>query len=241
MDYYNQGYSFITKTVVIGDKIFSICIIKWWNYFISLVELIFLIVGMYLLHCTRCAPMEFYERKLIAIVIYMEGITSISANIIKHFYSLYTDVIIVTEFVRCHLTITLMIVLFFFSKLYLIFKFNYGDREGSINSDGLNLCSDASKDLINLKSSGGEPDSLIMEMKQDDIRTELKRLYMQLHTQKLLTVKLDNPHVNAKRKPNKKNKQVSQVKTTLRDSESNEKSPENSLASNELNCQLNNH
>jgi hypothetical protein len=36
VDYYNQGYSFITKTVVIGDKIFSICIIKWWNYFISL-------------------------------------------------------------------------------------------------------------------------------------------------------------------------------------------------------------
>ena len=36
VDYYNQGYSFITKTVVIGVKIFSICIIKWWNYFISL-------------------------------------------------------------------------------------------------------------------------------------------------------------------------------------------------------------
>jgi hypothetical protein len=64
---------------------------------------------------------------------------------------------------------------------------------------------------------------------------------MQLHTQKILTVKLDNPHVNAKRKPNKKNKQVSQVKSTLRDSESNEKSPENSLASNELNYQPNNH
>ena len=64
---------------------------------------------------------------------------------------------------------------------------------------------------------------------------------MQLHTQKILTVKLDNPHVNQKRKPNKKNKSVSQVKSTLKDSESNEKSPENSQASNELYYQSNNH
>ena len=46
-------------------------------------ELMFLLIGMYLLYCTRYAPTEFYERKQIAIVIYTECVTSISTSLIK--------------------------------------------------------------------------------------------------------------------------------------------------------------
>lgn len=55
---------------------------------------------------------------------------------------------------------------------------------------------------------------------------------MQLHVQKLLTVKLDNPHVLVKRKANRKNKPISQMKQILKDSESiNGKTPEESTSS----------
>ena len=53
-------------------------------------------------------------------------------------------------------------------------------------------------------------------------KAELKRLYAQLHVQKVDKLKMDNPHLISKRKPNRKNRRLSHtpLKQLIKDSES---------------------
>ena len=36
LDYFHKGYSFVIKTIAVNGENFSICQIKWWNYFIAI-------------------------------------------------------------------------------------------------------------------------------------------------------------------------------------------------------------
>lgn len=86
----------------------------------------FICVGFYLLYCTRTAPSEYNERKFISLVIYCEGIISTLLHIIKHsiFSSIHPDTILILYFVRCHTTVTVMILFIFFTKLFILIKPN---------------------------------------------------------------------------------------------------------------------
>lgn len=86
----------------------------------------FICVGFYLLYCTRTAPSEYNERKFISLVIYCEGIISTLLHIIKHsiFSSIHPDTILILYFIRCHATVTIMLLFIFVTKIFILFKPN---------------------------------------------------------------------------------------------------------------------
>ncbi len=104
-------------------------------YFI-LAEFIFLCVGIRFIYSTRTAPCEYHERKLITIAIVCEMLFSTLLHIIKYvekeifdkqfcffssrdclWLSVDPDALFILSVLRCHFTVTCMLILIFCTKV----------------------------------------------------------------------------------------------------------------------------
>lgn len=237
LDYASEGFSLTTNTSLKGYIQYPICKIKWWDYFIEIGEFIFICVGFYLLYCTRTAPSEYNERKFIAFVIYFEGFVSTFLHIIKHSIhnSIHPDTIYLLYFIRCHTTVTMMLFFIFITKLCILFRPNSDDnyRSARLQIEGGVLNHDTIK-----QGAHGEfavEDLNLIDMEPEEIRSELKRLYTQIHMFKSKSVKVNNPHIMKKKKENKRVRRLSNAfaKSTV-NTESVVKTPEESICSNDI-------
>lgn len=242
LDYASEGFSLVTNTSLKGFVQYPICKIKWWDYFIEIAEFLFICVGYYLLYCTRTAPSEYNERKFISLVIYCEGIISTLLHIIKHsiFSSIHPDTILILYFIRCQATVTIMILFIFFTKLFLLARPNSDEycRSSRLSTIDGNEHPDSIRFQIGMfgKSDFDNGNINFGEVEPEEIRSELKRLYTQLHVYKTKSVKKDNPHLHNKRRGGKKNRRFSNQfsKAIIRENDSNQvKTPDESICSND--------
>ncbi|CAF0786627.1 unnamed protein product [Brachionus calyciflorus] len=247
LDYASEGYSLVTNTSLKGFIQYPICKIKWWDYFIEIAEFLFICVGFYLLYCTRTAPSEYNERKFISLVIYCEGIISTLLHIIKHsiFSSIHPDTILILYFVRCHATVTVMLLFIFFTKLFILVRPNSDEycrssRLSTVDGNDHSYTTDSVRFQIGIfgKPEYDNGDVNFNEMEPEEIKSELKRLYTQLHVFKTKSAKKDNPHLQSKRRGlNKKHRRFSNQfsKATTRENEScHIRTPDESICSNEV-------
>lgn len=239
LDYASEGFSLITNTSLKGYIQYPICKVKWWDYFIEIGEFLFICVGFYLLYCTRTAPSEFNERKFISLVIYFEGFVSTFLNIIKHSIhnSIHPDTIYLLYFIRCHTTVTTMLLFIFITKLCILFRSSSDDNHRSTRLQiENNLLTHETAKATNHGEFAVEDLNLI-DMEPDEIRSELKRLYTQIHVFKVKSAKSNNPHIQKKKKEHKKVRRLSnafQKPTMNTNTDTVIKTPEESICSNDI-------
>ncbi|CAF0741892.1 unnamed protein product [Adineta steineri] len=182
-----------------GRFSFQTCRPRSWDYLVQIAEFIFLCVGIRFIYSTRTAPCEYHERKLITIVIICEMLFSTLLHIIKDclWSTVNPDALFILSVLRCHFTVTCMLILIFCTKLCYIFRpfneeFAGRDRVRSV-VDGAEPA-----DLISKLHSNGDVEFgelNLRDMDPEEIRAELKRLYTSLHVLKTKTMRKDNPHL----------------------------------------------
>ncbi|CAF0872115.1 unnamed protein product [Didymodactylos carnosus] len=192
---------------------FEACRPRWWDFLVQIAEFTFLCVGIRFIYSTRTAPSEYHERKLITISIACEMIFSTLLHIIRDclWSTADPDVLFILSLIRCHATVTCMLVLIFCTKLCYIFYPSNDDhptRDHRFRSlpDGIEPSDFTTKLQLNGDVEFGELN--IRDMDPEDIRVELKRLYTSLHLLKTKTMRKDNPHLT-KRGQRRKNRRFS--------------------------------
>nr|QVK45730.1 G protein-coupled receptor [Proales similis] len=260
LDYMSEGFSMTQETSLRSLVQYSMCRIKWWDYFVEMAEFSFIGVGFYLLYCTRTAPSHFNERKFISIVMCAEGLVSTLVHVIKHSISpsLHPDTMLIIYFIRCHSTVTLMLFFIFVTKLFVLFRPDAADyygpsmrqipvdlQEPSASVESAKLTAGNSNNTNNTSNqgqTGPDPDLAdinLRDMQPDEIRSELRRLYTQLHVYRIKSVKTDNPHIQQKRKVKKARRFSIAKSQSNRDAESNHaRTPDESFCSAEANMQM---
>lgn len=199
---------------VLNENVFfQTCRPRSWDYLAQFAEFIFLCVGIRFIYSTRTAPCEYHERKLITIVIVCEMIFSTLLHVIKDILwsTVSPDAIFLLSVLRCHFTVTIMIVLIFCTKLCYIFRlmneeYTGRDRFRSV-PDGVEPA-----DLVAKLHSNGDVDFgelNLRDMDPEEIRAELKRLYTSLHVLKTKTMRKDNPHLTKRHGQRRKHRRFS--------------------------------
>ncbi|XP_069951732.1 metabotropic glutamate receptor-like protein P [Cherax quadricarinatus] len=101
-----------------------LCSTDWWDHVFTAMEMMFLVWGIRLCIMVRKAPSEFNESKYISLAIYNEFILSLFLNVSMLFLQspANPDLLFIIFFCHTQLTITLLIVIIFGSKVYMVVK-----------------------------------------------------------------------------------------------------------------------
>ncbi|UJR28764.1 hypothetical protein I4U23_009990 [Adineta vaga] len=192
---------------------FQTCRPRSWDYLLQFAEFIFLCVGIRFIYSTRTAPCEYHERKLITVVIVCEMLFSTLLHVIRDclWSSVNPDALFILSVLRCHFTVTCMLILIFCTKLCYIYRpFNEDfvgrDRFRSV-ADGIEPADLLTKLHLNGDVEFGELS--LRDMDHEEIRAELKRLYTSLHVLKTKTMRKDNPHLTKRHGQRRKNRRFS--------------------------------
>lgn len=202
-----HGYTYREK------RYFRTCQPRSWDFLVQMAEFIFLCVGIRFIYSTRTAPCEYHERKLITIVVVCEMLFSTLLHVIKDILweSIEPNTFFILSFIRCHCTVTCMIIFIFCTKLCFIFRpfneeYTARDRFRSLAEGG------EPADLVAKLQSNGDVEFgelNIRDMDPEEIRAELKRLYTSLHVLKTKTMRKDNPHLTKRHGQRRKNRRFS--------------------------------
>lgn len=208
LDHVNDNVQLVTSGVTNpGGLKYFICRAHWWDYVIEILELLFLLFGIYLCYCVRSAPSDYGEGKYITIAICNETVMSTVLYFARHclWLSLDPDYLFLMYFIRCQLTVTVTLALLLGPKLWYVHRppdeehtrqraYSQSDVHDSIAQETMKL-------NIGISSNGdvdvGEIN--LADMDPEDIRAELKRLYTQLQIYKTKTMRKDNPHISKRR------------------------------------------
>ncbi|CAF0935202.1 unnamed protein product [Rotaria sordida] len=192
---------------------FQTCRPRSWDYLVQFAEFVFLCVGIRFIYSTRTAPCEYHERKLITIVIVCEMLFSTLLHIIRDclWSTVDPDTLFILSVLRCHSTVTCMLILIFCTKLCYIFRPFNEDHSGRERfrsvPDGVEPTDLVTKLHLNGDIEFGELN--LRDMDPEEIRAELKRLYTSVHVLKTKTMRKDNPHLTKRHGQRRKNRRFS--------------------------------
>ncbi|XP_041375052.1 probable G-protein coupled receptor 158 [Gigantopelta aegis] len=207
MDHFAEGAQLVDIGMTRERLKYILCKSHWWDYVIELSEFLFLSFGVYLCYCVRAAPSEYSEGKYISAAICYEAFVSTVFYILKHlwWFSLHPDYLFLMYFLRCQLTITVILLLILGPKLWYAHRPLDEDNMRSRAYSQSDVQENAAPETMKLNvgiSSNGDVDVgeiSLAEMDPEDIRAELKRLYTQLQIYKTKTMRKDNPHISKRR------------------------------------------
>ncbi|ESO06421.1 hypothetical protein HELRODRAFT_94059 [Helobdella robusta] len=188
-------------------------------------ELVFLGYSLYMCYKVRKAPNEYHENKFITFCILNELLTSALYYSIRYFAgsTWLPDQIFLASFIKCHLTVTLAIILVVCSKLWYScwppsaeYRTRSCSSAPSVDSRSVQFLNPSSpppsSPPVQFEPTKSDSNNLdetdISQMTSEDIRYELRKLYTQLQIYKTKTMRLDNPHISrrrgGKKQPNRK-------------------------------------
>ncbi|XP_055327215.1 probable G-protein coupled receptor 158 [Paramacrobiotus metropolitanus] len=208
----------IVRTVKTENNLKAyLCTTDYWDYCQAGGELLLLLWGIKLCFVVRKAPSEFNESKFISWAIYNEFLLSLFLNISMLFLQKNADpdLLYIIFFAHSQLTTTVVLVLLFGSKAYMVYK---GLGKGPEQPTGVNIeqtrssgkfitkktqrstlpltsSSVSQATTLNTDSYKGQ---LPGHLTPQEIQDEFKRLYLQLELLKSKNMRLGNPHLTKK-------------------------------------------
>ncbi|XP_014676890.1 PREDICTED: probable G-protein coupled receptor 158 [Priapulus caudatus] len=209
MDHIRDGINLIDIGQTVEETKFHICRLNWWDYVIEIAEFLFLCMGIYMSYCIRSAPSDFHETRWLSLAVYIEALVSGTLHVLRHFLWLVVnpDYIYLMYFVRCQLTVTLMIILIFGPKIWYAHKKDEDEYSGNRGRafSSADISDHMTPETMKLQdgfAGNGDVDIgevNIADMDPEDIKAELKRVYTQLQILKTKTMRKDNPHISKRR------------------------------------------
>jgi G protein-coupled receptor 158 len=190
----------------------SYCTLGWWHYVIEIGECVFLCVGIYLCYCIRSAPTFYLETKFITVAIFNELFISAIFYVIRHCVWSFIEptYLYLLSFLRCQLTITVTLLLVICTKVWYTHRppsdrrrrqYSTSDPASVLGCESISCTTDSIRlgpDSCGLPAADVAEINLA-DMNPDDIRAELRRLYMQLQVYKTKSMRRDNPHISKRR------------------------------------------
>ncbi|XP_076270296.1 G-protein coupled receptor 158 smog isoform X1 [Rhynchophorus ferrugineus] len=203
LNFMQENYSLLYVGWTSDKEQFQACKYLWWDYVTETGEFFILIFGIHLAYASRNARTQYHERSFLCAAISLE--LSISAifytarALVMH--ELHPDLVLIIYCIRSQLSQTLSLVLIFLPK----FWYQQKQVRSLAQEYSCRFPLDAFKDPTTHRSLSGNNSDVeigeisIADMSPDDIRTELKRLYLQLEMFKAKTICRDNPHISKRR------------------------------------------
>uniref|UniRef100_A0AAN0LVY7 G-protein coupled receptor 3 n=1 Tax=Polyphagotarsonemus latus TaxID=1204166 RepID=A0AAN0LVY7_9ACAR len=188
---------------------FYICKQLSWDYVTQSGELSFVFAGVYLSYCIRNARSELYREKwALSTCIYIEFFISSFFYILRNFfwYNFHPDYIYLMYFLRCQLTVSVILILVFGPKIF--FRHSQKISKSTQNKSRFftgQQARDRVPEAMKLHAailSNGEidvSDINLSDMDPEDIRNELRRVYTQMQVLKNKTICKENPHISKRR------------------------------------------
>ncbi|KAK6961403.1 G-protein coupled receptor 158 [Biomphalaria glabrata] len=207
MDHLRNNSTILERLYTKERLAYTLCRAMWWDYVIEAGEFIFLCFGIYMCYCIRSAPTEYSEGRFITGAICYEAIVSTIFYILRHlwWYEMHPDHLFLMFFLRCQLTVTVVLLIILGPKLWYAHRppdEDHGRSRAYSQSDVQDSSSPETMKLNVGISSNGDVEVgeiSLTEMDPEDIRAELKRLYTQLQIYKTKTMRKDNPHISKRR------------------------------------------
>ncbi|NXG45218.1 GP179 protein, partial [Psilopogon haemacephalus] len=160
-------------------------------------EMLFLLWGSFLCYATRAVPSAFHEPRYMGIALHNELIISATFHVLRFIMvpSLHPDWTLLLFFAHTHGTITMTLALLFIPKVKLGPRTLREEIAAEVYEDELDVGRSGSCLTSSLASAWSEH-----SLDPDDIREELKKLYLQLEVHKARKVTSNNPHLLPRRR-----------------------------------------
>ncbi|XP_022900982.2 metabotropic glycine receptor isoform X2 [Onthophagus taurus] len=203
LNFVQESYDLLHVQTTTHGASYYACKPLWWDYVTEIGELAILLFGVHLSIASRNAKTPFNERTYLCLAIIIELIGSLLFYVfrITIMPNLHPDTILIVYFIRSHLTTSVTLVLVFAPK----FWYQQKQARSLAQEYSCRIPVDAFKDvnahgpLATNNSDVDVGEVTLADMSPDDIRAELKRLYMQLEIFKNKTICRDNPHISKRR------------------------------------------
>ncbi|CAH0557756.1 unnamed protein product [Brassicogethes aeneus] len=203
LNFMQENYSLLFLGKTNQGLHYQACKSLWWDYVTETGEIVILIFGIHLSYASRNARTQFHERSFLcaAISIELAVSTLFYAARVLILPGLHPNLVLICYCIRTQLSATLTLLLVFVPKFWYQQKQvrslgqEYSCRipiEGfkDVNAHG---------PLTGNNSDVDVGEVTLADMSPDDIRAELKRLYLQLEIFKSKTICRDNPHISKRR------------------------------------------
>ncbi|XP_050307291.1 probable G-protein coupled receptor 158 isoform X2 [Anthonomus grandis grandis] len=204
LNFVSENYSLLFLGTTFSGEQYEGCKYLWWDYVTEVGEIAILVFGIHLAYASRNARTQFHERNYLCAASSLELALCIifySARILI-FDKLHPDIVLLIYCIRSQVSQTVSLLLIFLPK----FWYQQKQVRTLAQEYSCRYPLDAFKDPPSQRScaSGNNSDVEISEisiadMNPDDIRAELKRLYLQLEMFKSKTICRDNPHISKRR------------------------------------------
>ncbi|XP_045471874.1 probable G-protein coupled receptor 158 isoform X2 [Harmonia axyridis] len=202
LNFRQENYDLLVEeTVVVDGSRYQTCKPLLWDFVTETGELIILIFGIHISYATRNARTQFHERNFLCAAISLELAVSTIFYIsrVSILPGLHPDYIMIVCCVRTQISTTITLLLVFLPKFW------YQQKQVRTLAQEYSCRVDAFKDinahgpLASHNSDVEVGEFTLADMSPDDIRAELKRLYLQLEIFKSKTICRDNPHISKRR------------------------------------------
>ncbi|XP_072741756.1 probable G-protein coupled receptor 179 [Ciconia boyciana] len=192
----DKNIPLVIRTQTARGLHFYICGHDRWDYMMVIAEMLFLLWGSFLCYATRAMPSTFHEPRYMGIALHNELMISAAFHVVRFIMvpSLHPDWTLLLFFAHTHGTITMTLALLFIPK----FLHNSSPLREEIAAE-------VYEDELDMQHLGSCLNSSITSawsehsLDPDDIREELKKLYMQLEVHKTWRMAANNPHLPKKR------------------------------------------
>ncbi|XP_030748253.1 probable G-protein coupled receptor 158 [Sitophilus oryzae] len=203
LNFMQENYSLLYVGWTNNGEQFQSCKYLWWDYVTEAGEFAILVFGIHLAYASRTARTQFHERSFLCAAISLELAVSAIFYTVRAIvlHELHPNLVLIIYCIRTQLSQTILLVLIFLPKFWY--------QQKQVRSLGQEYSCrfplDAFKDPTSHRSLSGNNSDVemgeisIAEMSPDDIRAELKRLYLQLEMFKAKTICRDNPHISKRR------------------------------------------
>ncbi|CAH1109091.1 unnamed protein product [Psylliodes chrysocephalus] len=203
LNFIQENYSLLYLGRTLDGERYYACKSLWWDYVTETGELVILIFGIHLSYASRNARTQFHERTFLCVAISLELATSalFYAARVLFFPGLHPDLILIIYCIRTQMSQTMALLLIFVPK----FWYQQKQVRNLAQEYSCRIPVDAFKDvnahgpLTGNNSDVEVGEVTLADMSPDDIRAELKRLYLQLEIFKSKTICRDNPHISKRR------------------------------------------
>ncbi|KAJ8384157.1 hypothetical protein AAFF_G00208590 [Aldrovandia affinis] len=184
----------ITSTTSEGQG-FSLCDLDRWDYMMAVAEVLFLCWGSFLCSAVRTVPSAFHEPRYMGIAIHNELLLSAAFHLLRFTVpSLHPDLMLLLFFTHTHVTVTVTLGLLFIPKFLHVSRPLREEIAAEVYEDEVDLRRSGSYFNSSFASAWSEH-----SLDPDDIRDELKKLYVQLEIHKTKKMTANNPHLQKKR------------------------------------------
>ncbi|XP_068027228.1 probable G-protein coupled receptor 179 isoform X3 [Melanerpes formicivorus] len=175
---------------------FYICSHDHWDYMMVIAEMLFLLWGSFLCYATRAVPSAFHEPRYLGIALHNELLVSATFHVVRFIMvpSLHPDWTLLLFFAHTHGTITMTLALLFIPKLLHAGSPLREEIAAEVYEDQLDVGRSGSCLTSSVASAWSEH-----SLDPDDIREELKKLYLQLEVHKARKMATNNPHLGKRR------------------------------------------